>query len=58
MAFNIENFVEKLSLYKLTMMASILDIRAEIDLWHDDEWRDKEDALRVEVAEAMMEAGK
>ncbi len=42
----------------LIKLADKLGVRHDEDLWLDDEWPDKEDELRVAVAEAMERVGK
>lgn len=48
-------FVEDMTLDVLCFWADILNV--EYDQWLDDEWPDREDDLRVAVAEAMGKVG-
>jgi len=53
-----EQFVESLPFSTLLIWADIVKVPHDEDQWIDDEWPDKEDELRVAVAEAMGKVGK
>lgn len=57
---SIEQFVENIEFDMLMALACLLHIGrdvAHVPDWLDDEWPDREDKLRVAVAEAMMKVG-
>lgn len=54
----IGEFVENLDFLSLLNWAGILKIEPDEQTWLDDDWPDREDKLKVLVAEAMMEVGK
>ncbi len=54
----IDQFVEDLDFDVLLCWADILGIGHEEETWLKDEWLDREDELRVLVAEAMGKVGK
>ncbi len=54
----IEQFVEDLDFDMLIDWADILNVEHDEKNWLDDEWPDKENELRVAVAEAMRNIGK
>lgn len=51
-------FVDSMSLDTMITWAAILSVPHDKHSWLDDEWPDKEDDLRVAVAEAMLKVGK
>ncbi len=51
------NFVEKLDFDTLVVWAKLLEVECDVDMWLDDDYPDKDDELRVNVAEAMMKIG-
>ncbi len=54
----ITQFVEDMHMDTLITWAAILSVPHDKYSWLDDEWPDKEDELRVAVAEAMQKVGK
>lgn len=53
----IGQFVDALEFDTLVVCAGILNIEPDEQSWLDDGWPDREDKLRVAVAEAMMKVG-
>lgn len=53
----IEQFVEDLEFDVLVIWADILKVGHDEELWLDDIWPEKENELRTEVAQAMMDVG-
>ena len=51
-------FVEDLEFDTLLVWADILKVSPDENQWLDDDWPDREDDLRVAVAEAMGKVGK
>lgn len=49
--------VEGLCFETLIRCADLLEVTHNYEQWLDDEWPDKEDELRVKVAEAMEKLG-
>ncbi len=54
----IVQLVEDLELGSLIGWADIFGVEHDEEQWLDDEWPDREDELRVAVAEAMQRVGK
>lgn len=54
----IETFVEKLDFDLLIGWADMLKVPHNEDEWFDDDYVDREDTLRVAIAEAMMQVGR
>ena len=54
----IEQFVEDLEFDVLLGWADLFKVEHNEKHWLDDEWPDKEDELRVEVADSMGKIGK
>lgn len=51
-----EQYVEDLAFDSLLIEADNLGVFHDDKCWFDDEWPDKEDALRVEVIEALYKS--
>lgn len=49
--------VEAFSLEQLIAWADLLGVQDTIEQWLDDDYPDKENELRVDVAEAFMKVG-
>lgn len=53
----IDQLVSDLALDVLVGWADILNVEHDFEQWLDDDYPDKEDELRVKVAEAMRKVG-
>ena len=52
-----EQYVENLAFDSLLIEADNLGVPHDEECWFDDDWPDNEDALRVEVINALNEQG-
>ena len=55
---DIDSFVESMDLTQVVAWANKLDVEHNKESWLDDECLEKEDDLRVRLAEAMAQVGK
>ncbi len=53
----VDKFVESMSLTLVIAWATLLDVEHDKESWLDDEYPDKEDALRVRLAEKRRHVG-